>query len=186
VLCGLHFSQTIFRPDFILYRDDLVFGYIACLMSPNRRVRRSPNFSVMSHAESHFLAATLHRDLDYRYSDFLPHLLLNRISSGSRPSLPQSTAMERITKVFFNPLATTKAQIRDTLEKLSVGSAHPFSPDKVLLYRTATGIEEIDISSYPEEYFFNAIDLSELGETLQRRMTGFQFHIGMPSVVLPI
>lgn len=91
--------------------------------------------------------------------------------------------MDLITKVFFDPLATTRAKIRDILEGLPVGSAHPFSPDGVLLCRTTTGVEEIDISTYPEEFFFNAIDLGELGETLQRRMAGFQSHIGMHSVI---
>jgi hypothetical protein len=73
--------------------------------------------------------------------------------------------MDRITKVFFDPLATTKAKIRDILEGLPVGSAHPFSPDGVLFCHTTTGIEEIDISTYPEEFFFNAIDLGELGHS---------------------
>jgi hypothetical protein len=89
--------------------------------------------------------------------------------------------MERITKVFFDPLATTKAQIRAILEDLPVGSAHPFSPERILLCRTATGIDEIDISAYPEDYFFNAVDLGELGETLLRRMAGFPTHLGMHS-----
>ncbi|KUJ08263.1 uncharacterized protein LY89DRAFT_339205 [Mollisia scopiformis] len=81
--------------------------------------------------------------------------------------------MERVTKVFFDPLATTKVQIRALLEKLPVGSAHPFSPERRLLCRTATGINEIDISSYSENHFFNAVDLGELGQTLQTRMTKF-------------
>lgn len=81
--------------------------------------------------------------------------------------------MERITKVFFNPLAKTKLHIRTFLEDLPIGSAHPFSPDRVLLLRTATGIDEIDISSYPEQHFFNAVDLGEIGQTLQTRMTKF-------------
>lgn len=81
--------------------------------------------------------------------------------------------MERITKVFFDPLATSKAQIKAILEELPVGSAHPFSPERLLLLRTASGIDEIDISAYPEKHFFNAVDLGELGETLQTRMTRF-------------
>jgi hypothetical protein len=81
--------------------------------------------------------------------------------------------MERVTKVFFDPLATTKGQIRALLEGLPIGSAHPFSPEHLLLCRTATGIEEIDISSYSEKHFFNAVDLGELGQTLQTRMTKF-------------
>ncbi|PMD54408.1 uncharacterized protein K444DRAFT_646257 [Hyaloscypha bicolor E] len=81
--------------------------------------------------------------------------------------------MERITKVVFDPLATTKAQIRALLNNLPIGSAHPFSPERLLLCRAATGVEEIDISSYPESHFFNAVDLGELGQTLQTRMTKF-------------
>ncbi|KAF8854905.1 hypothetical protein BDZ45DRAFT_656052 [Acephala macrosclerotiorum] len=81
--------------------------------------------------------------------------------------------MERITKVFFNPLATTKAQIRALLQDLPIGSAHPFSPERLLLCRTARGIDEIDISSYSENHFYNAVDLGELGQTLQTRMANF-------------
>lgn len=93
--------------------------------------------------------------------------------------------IQDIVKVFFDPLATTRAKIQVILERLPVGSAHPFSTDGVLLCRTAGGIEEIDISTYPEEFFFNAIDLGELGETLQRRMAGFQSHLGMHTAVSP-
>ncbi|KAJ5886219.1 uncharacterized protein N7473_008893, partial [Penicillium subrubescens] len=86
-------------------------------------------------------------------------------------------AMERVRKAFFNPLATSKAQIQTILEDLPVGSAHPFSPEKILLCRTENGIEEIDISSYPEDFFFNAMDLGEMGEVLLRRMAGFEDHL---------
>lgn len=84
--------------------------------------------------------------------------------------------MDRITKVLFDPLATTKAQIRALLqeENVAIGTAHPFSPEKILLHRNATGIEEIDISSYDEHHFFNAVDLGELGQILQTRMTCFE------------
>ncbi|KAH8649256.1 hypothetical protein BX600DRAFT_111958 [Xylariales sp. PMI_506] len=87
--------------------------------------------------------------------------------------------MERVRKTFFDPLATSKAQVREILEGLPVGSAHPFSPEQVLLCRTDDGIQEIDISSYPEDYFFNALDLGEMGETLLRRMAGFQSHLAV-------
>lgn len=93
--------------------------------------------------------------------------------------LAQPATMERITKIFFDPLATTRARVQDILEELPAGSAHPFSPDGVLLYRTAARIEEIDISTYPEAFFFNAIDMGELGETLQRRMAGFPSQLGI-------
>ena len=85
--------------------------------------------------------------------------------------------MDHITKVFFDPLATTKEQIRTLLKDLPVGSAHPFSPERLLLCHTATGVDEIDISSYSEKHFFNALDLGELGQTLQSRMTKFAFRL---------
>ncbi|KAL4967197.1 uncharacterized protein BDV14DRAFT_170184 [Aspergillus stella-maris] len=87
--------------------------------------------------------------------------------------------MEQVRKAFFNPLATSKSQIRDILQDLPVGSAHPYSPERLLLCRTANGITEIDISSYPDDYFFNAVDLGEMGETLLRRMAGFKSHLGV-------
>ena len=86
--------------------------------------------------------------------------------------------MERVRKTFFDPLATTKERIREILKDLPVGSAHPFSAGKVLLCRTENGIQEIDISSYPEHYFFNAVDLGEMGEVLQRRMDNFKSYLG--------
>lgn len=89
--------------------------------------------------------------------------------------------MERVRKTFFDPLAASKARIWEILEELPVGSAHPFSPERLLLCRTDDGIEEIDISSYPEDFFFNAVDMSEMGETLLRRMAGFQSHLCMSS-----
>jgi hypothetical protein len=91
--------------------------------------------------------------------------------------------MERVRKTFFDPLATSKAQIRETLAGLPVGSAHPFSPERILLCRTDSGIDEIDVSSYPEDFFFNAVDLGEMGETLLRRMAGFQSHLSMSYVL---
>lgn len=87
--------------------------------------------------------------------------------------------MEKVRKTFFDPLASTKSQIRAILEKLPVGSAHPYSPEKILLCRTEKGIDEIDISSYPGDYFFNAVDLGEMGEVLLRRMQGFNSHLSM-------
>lgn len=88
--------------------------------------------------------------------------------------------MQRVRKTFFDPLATSKAQIREILEGLPVGSAHPFSPERILLCRTDHGIDEIDVSSYPEEFFFNAVDLGEMGEVLLRRMAGFQNYTSKP------
>jgi hypothetical protein len=87
--------------------------------------------------------------------------------------------MERVRKTFFDPLAISKTQIREVLEDLPTGSAHPFSPEQILLCRTDNGIDEIDISSYPEDFFFNAVDLGEMGEILLRRMAGFQSHLSV-------
>ncbi|CAG8974980.1 hypothetical protein HYALB_00012103 [Hymenoscyphus albidus] len=78
--------------------------------------------------------------------------------------------MERVSKVFFDPLATSKIQIREILNGLSIGSAHPFSPERILLCRVGSGIVEIDISSYPDDYFFNAVDLGDMGEILLERI----------------
>ncbi|KAJ5433883.1 hypothetical protein N7491_004478 [Penicillium cf. griseofulvum] len=85
--------------------------------------------------------------------------------------------MERVRKVFFDPLATSKARIREILEGLPVGSAHPFSLEQLLLCRTENGVDEIDISSYPGDFFSNTVDLGEMGEILLRRMAGFQSHL---------
>lgn len=90
--------------------------------------------------------------------------------------------MERVRKTFFNPLATSKAQVQNILEDLPVGSAHPFSPERILLCRTENGIEEIDISSFPEDFFFNAMDLGEMGEVLLKRMAGFESNLSMSSL----
>ncbi|ETS77429.1 hypothetical protein PFICI_11303 [Pestalotiopsis fici W106-1] len=87
--------------------------------------------------------------------------------------------MERVRKVYFDALAMTKAQIYELLETLPSGSAHPFSSERVLLCRTEHGVEEIDISSYPEDYFFNAVDLGAMGETLLKRMAGFKHHLSV-------
>ncbi|KAL2871598.1 uncharacterized protein BJX67DRAFT_166623 [Aspergillus lucknowensis] len=87
--------------------------------------------------------------------------------------------MDQVRKTFFDPLATSKARIREILQDLPVGSAHPFSPERLLLCRTTNGITEIDISSYPEDYFFNAVDLGEMGETLLTRMAAFQSQLGV-------
>lgn len=93
-------------------------------------------------------------------------------------------AMERVRKTFFDPLATSKVRIREILDELPVGSAHPFSPERLLLCRTEAGVDEIDISSYPDNFFFNAVDIGEMGEILLRRLATFQSHLGMSSVLI--
>ncbi|KAM0544194.1 hypothetical protein ACHAPJ_011945 [Fusarium lateritium] len=87
--------------------------------------------------------------------------------------------MERVRKTFFDPLAKSKGRVSEILRDLPVGSAHPFSPEGILLCRTEKGIKEIDISGYNEEYFYNAVDLGEMGETLLRRMAGFRSNLGV-------
>ena len=86
--------------------------------------------------------------------------------------------MEQVRKTYFDPLATSKGQIRDILQNLDIGSAHPFSPEGILLCKTKKGIEEIDISGFEEDYFYNAIDLGEMGETLAKRMDNFKSRLG--------
>ncbi|CAJ2509356.1 Uu.00g143820.m01.CDS01 [Anthostomella pinea] len=86
--------------------------------------------------------------------------------------------MDKVRKTFFDPLATSKARIREILEPLPVGSAHPFSPERILLCRTEHGIDDIDISSYPEDFFFNAVDLGQMGEVLLKRMANFTSQLG--------
>ncbi|KAF5025516.1 hypothetical protein F66182_2421 [Fusarium sp. NRRL 66182] len=87
--------------------------------------------------------------------------------------------MEKVRKTFFDPLARSKAQISTMLHKLPVGSAHPFSLQDILLCRTETGIKEIDISGYSEEYFYSAVDLGNMGDVLLRRMAGFKEQLGV-------
>ncbi|KAK2936566.1 hypothetical protein FoTM2_004512 [Fusarium oxysporum f. sp. vasinfectum] len=87
--------------------------------------------------------------------------------------------MEKVRKTFFDPLATSKGRIAELLQNLPVGSAHPFSPEGILLCRTKNGIEEIDISNYSQDYFFNSVDLGEMGEILLRRMKGFREHLAV-------
>ncbi|KAJ5382182.1 hypothetical protein N7517_000093 [Penicillium concentricum] len=87
--------------------------------------------------------------------------------------------MERVRKTFFDPLAASKARVREILEELPVGSAHPFSPERLLLCRTESGIDEIDISPYPDGFFSKAVDMGEMGEILLRRMAGYPSHLGV-------
>lgn len=107
------------------------------------------------------------------------------VATPQRLALNHISVMERVRKVYFDALATTKDQIHELLETLPNGSAHPFSTERILLCRTDNGIEEIDISSYPEDYFFNAVDLGAMGEALLRRMAGFPSHLSLsPSNLL--
>lgn len=85
--------------------------------------------------------------------------------------------MEKITKVIFDPLATSKDQIERLLRDEQPGTAHPFSPEQGLLQRTDTGVKKIDISEYPENFFYNAVDLGGMGEVLLQRMAGFSAHL---------
>lgn len=87
--------------------------------------------------------------------------------------------MDRVRKVYFDPLLTTKEQIRQRLSGLPAGTAHPFSPEQILLCNVDDAIQEIDISSYPDNFFYNAVDLGEMGEVLLSRMAKFQNHLGV-------
>lgn len=94
------------------------------------------------------------------------------------PAALKITNMERVRKTFFDPLATSKDHIRRILQALPVGSTHPYSPERIVLCRTENGIEEIDISSHAESFFYNAVDLGEMGEVLLRRMSRFSNKLG--------
>ncbi|KAJ5158019.1 uncharacterized protein N7500_007670 [Penicillium coprophilum] len=87
--------------------------------------------------------------------------------------------MERVRKTFFDPLATSKARVREILEALPIGSAHPFSPERLLLCRTERDIDEIDVSSYPDDFFCKAVDMGEMSEILLGRMAGYPSHLAV-------
>lgn len=87
--------------------------------------------------------------------------------------------MKGVRKTFFDPLATSKARIQEILQSLPIGSAHPYSPQRVLLCKTASGIEELDISSHDDSFFYNAVDLGEMGEVLIGRMKNFGSELSM-------
>ncbi|OAA74492.1 hypothetical protein LEL_08073 [Akanthomyces lecanii RCEF 1005] len=87
--------------------------------------------------------------------------------------------MECVRKICFDPLLTTKEQIRQRLSSLPTGTAHPFSPQRILMCKVGDEIQEIDISTYPEDFFYNAVDLGEMGEILLRRMAKFQNHLSV-------
>ncbi|OAR01853.1 hypothetical protein LLEC1_04648 [Akanthomyces lecanii] len=87
--------------------------------------------------------------------------------------------MEHVRKICFDPLLTTKEQIRHRLSSLPAGTAHPFSPQRILLCKVDDEFQEVDISAYPEDFFYNAVDLGEMGEVLLRRMAKFQSHLSV-------
>lgn len=94
--------------------------------------------------------------------------------------------MEKVSKVIFDPLATSKQRIERLLQDEQPGTAHPFSPEQGLLQRTDSGVTRIDISEYPENFFYNAVDLGGMGEVLLRRMAGFSNHLSMRHSLLYI
>lgn len=86
--------------------------------------------------------------------------------------------MDKVTKVFFNPLLGDRDQIRSLLLTLPVGSAHAFGGE--LLVRSALNdITSIDISMHTEDYFSNAVSLGDLGEEVLDRMKLFPADIGV-------
>ncbi|KAJ5346619.1 hypothetical protein N7541_009101 [Penicillium brevicompactum] len=87
--------------------------------------------------------------------------------------------LRHVRRTFFDPLATSKARVREILEELPVGSAHPWNPERILLCRTEDGIIEIDLSPFSEDFFDDPVDLGEMGEILSRRMAGFQPQLGV-------
>lgn len=85
--------------------------------------------------------------------------------------------MEKVAKVYFDPLMGDLDRIRALLKTLPVGSAHPFHGE-LLVHSQPDVIESIDISMHPEDYFANAVSLGDLGEDVLRRMKLFSDHIG--------
>jgi len=73
--------------------------------------------------------------------------------------------------VFFNPFLRSKEEVRTYLLDKPFGSAHPFFP--VLLVRTATGFQEIDISKEDPKNFINNSDLSSIEENLTKYFKKF-------------
>lgn len=67
--------------------------------------------------------------------------------------------LRHVRRTFFDPLATSKARVREILEELPVGSAHPWNPERLLLCRTEDGIIEIDLSPFSEDFFDDPVDL---------------------------
>ncbi|KAH8592190.1 hypothetical protein B0O99DRAFT_663354 [Bisporella sp. PMI_857] len=81
--------------------------------------------------------------------------------------------MDKVTKVYFDPLLGDRAQIKALLLSLPVGSAHPFN--KELLLHTQQGfIQPIDISMHDDDYFSNTVSLADLGEDVLNRMKRFR------------
>lgn len=86
--------------------------------------------------------------------------------------------MDKVTKVFYDPLMREKGQIETLLLTLPIGSAHPFR-GQLLVRSTRHGITSLDISMHPDGYFTNAVCLDELGEQVLDRMKLFPQEIGM-------
>lgn len=85
--------------------------------------------------------------------------------------------MEKVTKVFFDPLLQEKHQICALLLTLPVGSAHAFRGE-LLVHSAEDDITSIDISMHNEDYFSNAVSLGDLGEEILDRMKLFPDEIG--------
>ena len=80
--------------------------------------------------------------------------------------------MENITKVFFNPLLSSKDEIKALVKSLPVGSAHVFKGE-LLAHSNPGLVTSIDISMHNEEYFSNAVSMADLGEEVLARMKLF-------------
>lgn len=86
--------------------------------------------------------------------------------------------MEKVTKVFYDPLLRDREQIRVLLLTLPIGSAHPVRGE-LLVHSTQDEVTTIDISMHPDDYFTNSVSLGDLGEQVLGRMKLFPEKIGM-------
>ncbi len=78
-----------------------------------------------------------------------------------------------ITRIVFNPLLSTKSDVRSYLRTQTPGTAHPFN--KVLQVYTGSGNEddaftEVDLTDKPASYFTDATSLNTVGSLLYTRM----------------
>lgn len=89
----------------------------------------------------------------------------------------QASLWIRFTMLFRALRRAPRLKLDRALAQHPVGTALPFSDnngvDRVLLYRSVDGINKIDVSEHPEEYFHQSIDLNVLGNILQERMALF-------------
>lgn len=80
--------------------------------------------------------------------------------------------MDKVKKVYFDPLLRSKDEIQNFLKAKPIGSAHPFQKE-LLVHDQSGGVTAIDISMHSEDFFLNAVSLSDLGEDVLGRLQLF-------------